>query len=373
MEGRATALFLFLCINSVMARSTPIPTFLTLIILTVFSACSKHAYPGSEKETILYPSPPDTARFQFLARYGASTDFTGQQSKFKTFIAGKQEVLPINKPYGISLHQGKLYIVDPEIAGLELIDFEENTFEYFHPSGRGRLLLPINCNFDMDGNLYISDVEREQVVIFDQDLKYSGEIGGEENFKPTDVAIAGDTIFITDPRNNRINAYNRMSRKLLFSFPENASAGDETWLYNPMNLYVAGGQVYVTDFGNSRVKIFNMNGTYLKSLGSYGRRPGQFVRPKGIAVDQDLNLFVVDAGFQNVQIFNKGGQLLMFMGGPYHGPGDMYLPANIIVDYDHLSLFNKYVDPEYKLEYLIFVTNQYGPDKVNVYGKIKAK
>jgi len=356
-----------------MARSTLISTVLTLIILSVFSACSKHAYPGSERGTIRYPSPPDTARFQFLTRYGASTDFTGKQSKFKTFIAGEQEALPINKPYGITLHQSKIFIVDPEIAGLELIDLEKNTFEYFLPSGKGRLLLPINCNFDMDGNLYVSDVEREQVVIFDKDLKYAGEIGGEENFKPTDVSIGGDTIYITDPKNNRINAYNRKSRKLLFSFPENASVGDENWLYNPMNLHVAGGHIYVTDFGNSRVKIFHQDGTFFRSVGSYGRRPGQFVRPKGIAVDHDLNLFVVDAGFQNVQVFNEAGQLLMFMGGPYHGPGDMYLPANVIVDYNHLSFYQKFVDPEYQLEYLIFVTNQYGPDKVNVYGKIRPK
>lgn len=281
--------------------------------------------------------------------------------------------MPITKPYGITLHKGKIFIVDPEIAGLELIDLEKNAFDYFLPSGKGKLKLPINCNIDKDGNLYISDVGREQVVIFDENFNYAGEIGGEVNFKPTDVALWGDTVFITDPKNNRINAYNRTSRKLLFSFPENATAGDEHWLYNPMNLYAADGQIYITDFGNSRVKIFDVDGTYLRYVGSYGRRPGQFVRPKGITVDRDLNLFVVDAGFQNVQIFNEAGQLLMFMGGAYQGPGDMYLPANVVVDYDHLSYFKKFVDPEYHLEYLIFVTNQYGPDKVNVYGKIIPK
>ena len=63
----------------------------------------------------------------------------------------------------------------------------------------------------------------------------------------------------------------------------------------------------------------------------------------------------------------------MFLGGPYNGPGDMYLPANVTIDYDHLHHYEKYVDPKYKLEYLIFVTNQYGPDKVNVYGRVEPK
>ena len=32
--------------------------------------------------------------------------------------------------------------------------------------------------------------------------------------------------------------------------------------------------------------------------------------------------------------------------------------------------FQKYVDPAYELKYIILVTNQYTPEKVNVYGRI---
>ena len=82
---------------------------------------------------------------------------------------------------------------------------------------------------------------------------------------------------------------------------------------------------------------------------------------------------MVDAGFENVQIFNKDRKLLMYFGGSYKGPGDMWLPAKIIIDYDNLEYFQKYVDPGFTLKYLIFVTNQYGPDKVNVYGRVTPK
>src|SRR5208337_3284128 len=108
----------------------------------------------------------------------------------------------------------------------------------------------------------------------------------------------------------------------------------------------------------------------ITSIGSYGTGTGQFVRPKGIAVDKEMNLFVVDAGFENTQLFNNKGQLLMFIGGPYKGPGDMWLPAKVIIDYDNLKYFKKYVDPKYDLKYLVLVSNQYGPDKINIYGAI---
>ena len=98
---------------------------------------------------------------------------------------------------------------------------------------------------------------------------------------------------------------------------------------------------------------------------------GRFVRPKGIAVDNELNLHVVDAGFENVQIFNKDSKLLMFYGGNYKTKGDMWLPAKVTIDYDNLRFFKKYVHENFKLKYLIFVTNQFGPDKINVYGFIE--
>jgi hypothetical protein len=116
-----------------------------------------------------------------------------------------------------------------------------------------------------------------------------------------------------------------------------------------------------------------LNGEYISAVGSYGAGLAQFVRPKGIALDHEENLYVVDAGFENVQIFNKQGQLLMFFGGPYKGPGDMYLPAKVIIDYHHLRYYEKFVDPAFRLKYLIFVTNQYGPDKITVYGRLETK
>ncbi|MCF6169313.1 hypothetical protein, partial [Lutibacter sp.] len=97
------------------------------------------------------------------------------------------------------------------------------------------------------------------------------------------------------------------------------------------------------------------------------------VRPKGIAVDKEENIYVVDASFENVQIFNKEGKLLLFFGGHYRSKGDMWLPTKVMIDYDNLKYFEKYVDPKFDLKYLIFVANQYGPDKVSVYGRITLK
>ena len=51
----------------------------------------------------------------------------------------------------------------------------------------------------------------------------------------------------------------------------------------------------------------------------------------------------------------------------------MYMPACIAIDYENLQYFEKFVDEDYNLKYLILVTNQYGPYKLNIYGRIELK
>ncbi|NOY67900.1 MAG: hypothetical protein GXP53_00170, partial [Deltaproteobacteria bacterium] len=84
--------------------------------------------------------------------------------------------------------------------------------------------------------------------------------------------------------------------------------------------------------------------------------------------DKQDNLYAVDAAFENVQIFDKKGQLLLFFGGSGTGSGKLYLPAGISIDYKNVKYFSKFADPNFALEYLIYVTSTYGKNKLNVYG-----
>ncbi len=51
----------------------------------------------------------------------------------------------------------------------------------------------------------------------------------------------------------------------------------------------------------------------------------------------------------------------------------MWLPAKVIIDYDNLDYFRPLVHESFELKYLIFVTNQYGPDRLNVYGFVEPR
>ncbi len=336
-------------------------------IPVILGSCHRNMIP---QESVIYPSPPDTARIQFLTRIGGSEDVV-KQSKASKFIAGANKPLPIFKPYGVAIHKNRIYVCDNGIAGLEIIGLEKKTFSYFTPKGKGQLKNPLNCYVDDRDQLYVADGDRKQVVIFDDMGLYVNSFGATEKFKPTDVFVYANKVWVANILNNRIYVYDRDSvGKLLFTFPDSAPGNDD-YLYSPVNLFVQNDKVYVSDLGGFTVKIFDLEGKYLQTIGSYGNKPGQFARNKGIAVDKEGIIYVVDASFENAQIFNKEGKLLMNFGGGAEGPGRMWLPAKITIDYDNLDYFTKYVDPAYKLKYILLVTNQYGSDKVSVYGAIE--
>ena len=342
------------------------------MLLLITLSCSRQVTQiNSGDNLVIYPPPPDTTRIQYLRSISSSSDITGKRSGFAKFIFGEPLTKVINKPYGVSVHKGKIFVCDSGLKGLEIIDLEKDNFDYFIPSGFGELRLPLNCSVDDNGYLYVADGERMQIVIFDNNLQYVNCFGNADTFKPTDVVVQDYKIFVVNLKAQKIDVYSKDSYELLYSFPE-SETGNDDYLYSPTNISVTDDRVFVSDMGDAKIKIYTHDGLFIRSFGSYGSGAGQFVRPKGVAVDKKSNVYVVDASFENTQVFNEAGNLLMHFGGPYNGPGDMWLPAKVVIDYDNIDYFKKYVDPRFRLVYLIFVTNQYGPDKLNVYGFVES-
>jgi hypothetical protein len=77
----------------------------------------------------------------------------------------------------------------------------------------------------------------------------------------------------------------------------------------------------------------------------------------------------VDAAGQMVQMFDDAGQLLMWFGEPNHAARmSLFLPSKVLMDYDDVALFQKYAAPDFKVEHLVIVMNQFGPMPVSVFG-----
>lgn len=317
---------------------------------------------------IFYPPLPNQPRYQYLTTFSTSADIEKKKSKFFKFVAGDEVEKPkeIKKAYGVEMFDGVIYTCDLSNNVVVTMDLKNKAFGFIGLKGSGKLIKPANLKIDRENKLiYVADIGRKQVVCFNLEGQPLKLYGKQDQFHPGDVDLYRNKLFVCDVRGHKIHVLDTASGKTLYTIGKAGSKPGE--LYHPSNITIARNRLYVTDTNNFRFQVFDLRGKFISTFGSIGDRPGNFSRPKGIAVDKENRIYVVDAAFENVQVFTKEFKLLLYMFGPGVEKHNINLPAAISIDYDNLEYFKKYMAPKFKAEYLLFVTSNFGRNKVNVY------
>jgi DNA-binding beta-propeller fold protein YncE len=322
-----------------------------------------------DEQPVFFPPPPSEPRLQFLTKFSSSLDVGTKSKGFRDFVFGGEdnERALIEKPYGVAAFDGAVYVVDARGGGYGVFDVANNSSRFVRPSGAGALQKPINITIDADGTRYVTDTQREQVLVYDTNDRFVRAIGDPGQFRPVDVAIDGDRLYVTDVMHHQVHVLDKRTDEILLTFGEAGS--DPGHLFHPTNLSIGSdGTIYVTDTTNFRVQQFTGDGEFLRTLGAQGMGFGNFARPKGVALDKEDRFYVVDAAFNNVQVFAPDTSLLMVFGNTGRERWNINLPTVVKIDYDNVEYFEKYAAPDFEIEYLVLVASQYGLNKVVVFG-----
>lgn len=348
-----------------LATAAPVvlPLF-TLLLLALTSGCASQ--PVQREPAVFFPPAPALPRLQFLTAFNGLKDIE-EQSGFDRFVVGEKLNLELDKPYGIAMHDGKIYVCDTNTTVI-VLDLVKKQFSSMAGAvGPGRLSQPVNISIEPDGTKYITDPVRGQVVIFDRADNFLRAVGEPGTWKPVDAVPFGDRLYVADNANGLVKVFDKLSGELLKSIGDKGDTADR--LDRPTNLaFDSKGDLYVTDIGRFQVVVFDRDGHFQRTIGKVGDSPGHFARPKGTAIDPEGRLYATDAAFNNVQIFSPEGRLLMFFGDAGLGPGGLMLPAKVAIDSQNIPLFRSYAAPGFEIEYLVLVTSQFGERKVSVYG-----
>lgn len=352
--------------------------FIALFLLVLAGGC---ASPGGgqttsgppDKGRAFWPPFPEAPHVQFLTSYALTSDVEAKKSKFDEILYGKESAssLEVKKPFGVRMHDGKIYVCDTQSTSLTVFDLRKHEVRLVGVNGEGKLGKPVDVAVAPDGFKYVADTQRPAVFVYDAQDRFVRLIG-QADFRPASLAVLGNALYVCDFKNHQILVFDRRSGSLLRSIGKPGSGPGE--LGGPLGLAVdPEGFIYVSEIVNCRLQKFSPEGKSLRTFGNRGDQPGTFTRPKHIALDGDGNLYVVDTAFQNVQVLDKDFKPLMAFGGHGNFPGYMDLPAGVSVSETGVDLFKDFVHPAFEAKRLVLVTNQWGDNRVAIYamGELK--
>lgn len=94
----------------------------------------------------------------------------------------------------------------------------------------------------------------------------------------------------------------------------------------------AAGNIYVADTGNSRIQKFDAKGTFILDMGDAGDQNGRLREPNGIAVDAKGNIYTADAARNRLMRFTPQGEFEKEWSGTpdeeFYGPRDIAIAPN---------------------------------------------
>jgi DNA-binding beta-propeller fold protein YncE len=174
------------------------------------------------------------------------------------------------------------------------------------PVAPGTLAEPRGVAIAGDGSVAVADFGHHRIQVFDADLRFVRQWGGEggepgEFRQPSDVAIAADgRLYVADTWNGRVQ---------MFSLGGEFLGQSEVALYGPRALTVApDGRVVVADTGNARVVVFDANLGFVRAFGEKGSGAGQLAEPIGVAVAADGRTWVADNANGRLAVFDRDGK-----------------------------------------------------------------
>jgi hypothetical protein len=325
---------------------------------------------------VFFPPAPEKPRLQFLKSFSGPADLgVAGPSGLEKFILGQtKETTGLVTPYGLAFFDEKLYVCDVGQKRIQVLDLGKRSFGYMTEDRR--LVNPVNIAIEEDGMKYVADPTAGAVFVFDRNDALRAMLGKELQINPIDVAVRGPHCYVTDFASNRVVVLDKATGQEIRRLGEQGDGEKQFKLISDLTVGPEG-DVYVTDKIKAKIFQFDPSGTLKRTIGRLGDSIDELVRPKGIAVDDDHRIWVVDAGVsvtpnawstEVAKIYDREGRLLLFFGQPGNEPGRMNLPAKIVLDRRHVSLFQRYAVPGAQIEFLVLVSNQYGPHKISVYG-----
>ena len=298
-----------------------------------------------EGKRILFPRPPAVPRFLYAGQLIGELNFRvpgdearGAAERLWRIVIGLDEPeasrVVLQRPVsGASDERGRIYVTDASRQAVFV--FDEKVGELLvwdRADGVTRFASPVGVATSTEGGIYVADAALGFVAKLDHSGNPVARIGNGILKRPAGVAHdpSQRLLYVADTYGHDVKVFDEHGRLVQLI----GRRGDRDGEFNyPTHVAFARGELYVTDTMNSRVQVFGASGEVLdRKFGTRGLNVGDFVRPKGVAVDNEGHVYVVESYYDHLLVFGRDGEFLLPIGGTGQETGRFFLPAGVWVD-----------------------------------------
>ncbi|MFO0909757.1 MAG: NHL repeat-containing protein [Isosphaeraceae bacterium] len=206
-----------------------------------------------------------------------------------------------------------------------------------HGTKPGWLHKPRVAAFDRENHLYLADLT-DRIQVFDRDGRFI------RSWRTPDFNVDGPSGLTIDPSGRLLVADTHFYRvlvysttgELLFQIGDGIQGTTPGRFGYPTDVVLdRAGNFYVSEYGeNDRIQVFSPEGKWLRQWGGHGYEPGEFMRPRALAIDENDRLYVADSCNHRIQVFDTQGRLIRLWGTRGSAPGQMSYPYDIALGPD---------------------------------------
>ena len=327
-----------------------------LLILATFSlvgGCTSTSEPHFQFNTdliatndtlgLVWPSLPEVPRYRYVGQLTGENNFIVERDTSNSFnnalrwLAGldaeSENPDVLQRPQGVMVDsQNRIFVTDVSRQAVFVFDVQNNQLRIWEQAKPGtNFVAPVGIVQSAEGEILIADAELGRIFRHGVNGLFKGEFGAGILQRPTGLAYDSikKLIYVADTGAHDIKIFSQQGLLIDTIGRRGVKPGE----FNaPTYLAFANNKLYVSDTLNSRIQVFDSSGMLLNHFGELGLYVGNLNRPKGIAADNEGNIYIVESYRDYLLIYNSKGQFLLPIGGTGKGAGKFYLPAGISVD-----------------------------------------
>jgi sugar lactone lactonase YvrE len=228
---------------------------------------------------------------------------------------------------------GRIFVTDVSRGAVYVFDESQGRLDVWeYAQGYRRFMSPAGIALGPDGHVFVADADLRSVVMLNRSGEGVGIIGASELSRPTGLAWDADEslLYVADTLAHQIKVFDVTGRLVKRIGQRGEGPGEFNY---PTHLALAKDGLVVSDTMNARIQVVPLTGTGdARVIGQRGNRVGDFVRPKGVAVDSEQNIYALESYHDHVLIFDSRGRFLLPIGGTGKGIGSFYLPNGVWTD-----------------------------------------